>query len=110
MTLYRATADGQIELTPDEESALLAEWAANAATVKVPQSVTMRQARLAIHNAGLSFNVEQAIANANDEITRITWDYAQEVKRNDPHVISIGASMGLTEEQIDNLFIQADAL
>lgn len=110
MTLYRATSDGQVELTPDEEEALLAEWAANAAKINVPQSVTMRQARLAIHNAGLSFNVEQAIANVNDEATRITWDYAQEVKRNDPYVASIGAAMGLTDEQIDNLFIQAAAL
>lgn len=109
MTLYRATADGQVELTPEEEAELLAEWAANAAAVKVPQSVTMRQARLAIYNAGYLDSVNAAVQNSSEEI-KLTWEYAQEVKRNDPYVIQLGALLGLSSEQIDNLFIQASAL
>lgn len=109
MTLYRATADGQIPLTDEEETALLAEWAANEGKVKVPQSVTMRQARLMLSNAGLLDSVNASVQASSKDI-QLTWEYAQEVKRNDPYVLSLGASLGLTDAQIDNLFIQAATL
>ena len=110
--LYRATENGQEELSPEEEAAIRAEWAANEAAMnapKIPQIVTMRQARLAMYNAGILANLDASIAAA-DEYTKITWEYAQEVHRNNPYVISLGASLGLTSEQIDNLFIEAAKL
>lgn len=109
MTLYRATAAGQVPMTPEEEDAMLAEWEANASAVRIPQVVTMRQARLALSDAGLLEQVNTAVAAA-DEATRISWEFAQEVKRTDTYVISIGAALGLTTEQIDNLFIEASVL
>lgn len=109
MTLYRATAEGQVELTPDEEAALRAEWAANEAAVRVPQVVTMRQARLALSQSGLLASVNTAV-QAADEITQLSWEYSTEVKRTDPYVIALGAAIGLTSEQIDQLFIEAAIL
>lgn len=76
----------------------------------VPQSVTMRQARLALLGAGLLQNVEAAI-DAMDEpartAARIEWDYSSEVFRSKPFVQQLGTALGLSSEEIDQLFIAA---
>jgi hypothetical protein len=74
---------------------------------------TMRQARLALHQAGLLSLIDATIA-AMDEPDRtnaqIEWEYATEVKRNWPWVISLGTALGLSESQIDDLFALASTL
>lgn len=79
----------------------------------VPQIVTMRQARLALLGAGLLSQVETAI-NALPEpqrsAARIEWDYSSEVHRGRAFVQQLGASLGLTDQQLDALFTQAAAL
>lgn len=71
--------------------------------------VTPRQARLALFQAGLLPSVEASVEQAGGE-TKITWEYATEVNRDDPLIQSIGQSLGLTEQQIDDLFTQAATL
>jgi len=76
----------------------------------VTDSVTMRQARIALSRAGLIPAVEQALATMEGqagEEARIEWDYSSQVFRHKPFVIGLGASIGLTESQIDELFITA---
>lgn len=79
----------------------------------VPDVVTMRQARLALLGAGLLPMVETAL-NSLEEPQRsaalIEWEYAQEVKRDYPWVTQMVAVMGLTDEQVDNLFRAAAVL
>lgn len=82
-------------------------------TAVIPQSVTMRQARLALLAAGLLDDVEAALASmAGDEgkAARIEWDYSSEVHRHKPFVLSLGAQLGLTGEQLDQLFIAASQI
>jgi len=78
--------------------------------IPVPQSITMRQARLALLGAGLLDNVS-AVINSLPEPTKsaamIEWEYASEVQRTTGLVASMGAALGLTEAQLDSLFIQA---
>jgi hypothetical protein len=76
---------------------------------QIPQTVTMRQARLALNAAGLLSAVQSAI-NAGSEEAKITWEYSSEVQRNNGLVPTMAASLGMTETQIDNLFIAAAAL
>jgi hypothetical protein len=71
-------------------------------------SVTMRQARLALHRAGLLAQVDAAIAS--DVEAQIEWEYAQTVERHSPLVQNLAAGLGLTEEQLDNLFTLASTL
>lgn len=76
----------------------------------VPQSVTMRQARLTLLAAGLLDDVETVLASMEGDegkAARIEWDYSSEVWRNKPFVISLGTQLGLSDEQLDNLFIEA---
>lgn len=74
-----------------------------------PQSVTPRQARLALLGAGLLDQVTAAV-NAAGGAALITWDYATEFDRNDPLILAIGASLNMTSAQIDALFAKAATL
>lgn len=79
----------------------------------VPAVVSMRQARLALLQAGLLQSVSEAIASmpgAEGDAARIEWEYAQEIRRDWPVVVAIGGELGLGEEQIDSLFIEAAKL
>lgn len=79
----------------------------------VPQSVTMRQARIALSRAGILSAVNSAIAamegSAGDE-ARITWEHAAEVLRDGPLIGQLAPGLQLTDEAIDNLFITAARL
>lgn len=75
----------------------------------VPVSVTPRQARLALSGAGLLAQVN-AMVRAADEQTQITWNYATEVRRDFPLIVQLGASLGLSTTQMDDLFVMAATL
>ena len=75
----------------------------------VPKVVTMRQAKLALHVAGMLTAVNAVVAQA-DETVKIEWEYAAEVERNWPTLIVLQPLLGLSDEQIDQLFISAAAL
>lgn len=78
-----------------------------------PTIVTMRQAQRALYDAGLLDSVEAAIASFPGTLgdkARIDWRTAQEVKRNDPIVQALIPSLGLTEPQLDDLFVAAAAI
>lgn len=75
----------------------------------VPVSATPRQARLALLQAGL-LDQAQAAVDAAGPAAKITWDYALEIRREDPLIVGIGVLLGITSEQIDNLFRTANTL
>ena len=80
---------------------------------QTPQSVTMRQARLALLSAGLLAAVNAAIAampGVAGEAARIEWEYAQTVERDSPLVAGLTAALNLTQTQIDDLFALAATL
>ena len=79
----------------------------------VPSSITMRQARLMLLGAGLLPSVDSMIATfpePNQSIAKIEWEFASEILRTSTLVGALGSSLGLTEAQLDDLFIQASAL
>lgn len=73
-------------------------------------SVTPRQAKLALLGAGLLDAAEAAVAAA-DKATQITWSDAIEFRRDDAMINAMGkTTLGLTDEQIDQLFLSASKL
>lgn len=81
--------------------------------VVVPASVTMRQARLALHAAGLLGQVEaaiEALPELNRTEVRIEWDYASEVHRASKFVTLLGAALELDKQSLDDLFLKAREL
>lgn len=85
----------------------------------IPSEVTMRQARLALLGAGLLDVVESALDAmpektpeqvAQKKAARIEWEYAQTVQRDKGLTVTLAASLGMKDEQIDALFIAAEGI
>lgn len=71
----------------------------------VPQEVSPYQARVALLQAGHLDAVESLMANpATPQEARIAWEYATTVRRQSAFIATLGPLLGLTDEQIDNLF------
>ena len=69
----------------------------------VPSVITMRQARLALLQAGLLGDVNTAMEQA-DQAAQIEWEYATQVIRTDPLVVAMQAGLGMTDADTDALF------
>ena len=81
--------------------------------VQIPQEVTMRQARLALLENGLLVNVQPAINSLPEPDktkAQIEWEYSNALQRGNPFVDVLGAALGLSSQDLDDLFIQASAL
>lgn len=102
-------AEHGIALTLSEAPAPQPEPEAPPLGIPKIYSITPRQARLALLGAGLLDDVEAAV-NAAGDATKITWEYATEINRHDALIEAMGGRLGLTTDQIDNLFRAASEL
>ena len=75
----------------------------------VPQVLTMRQARLVLHQVGLLDDVEAAV-KAADRSVQIEWEYAQEVHRNWPTLVALAGALKLDDAALDALFMSGAQL
>jgi hypothetical protein len=95
---------------------LQAEIARLTALVPVPVAngvVTMRQARLALLQVGKYADVSTAIASMPEPqktAATIEWEYASTVERSSAFVASMATALGLTEAEMDSLFVLAASL
>lgn len=109
---------GWLEITPDAYDNLIATYSAavaqiNAAFDAVPVEVERWKLRAALELNGYLAAVEAAI-NAlpptQQIVLKAKWAGQETVQRNHPTIIQLGAAIGLTPAQIDNIFIQASRL
>jgi hypothetical protein len=73
-------------------------------------AVSPLQARRALRAAGIYDQVVAAIEQLADADLSDAWEYATEWRRSDPWIATLGAGLGLTDGQIDGLFIAAHGL
>lgn len=83
---------------PEHSAALYAE--------SVPHEITIRQAVLALREAGYLAAVEAWVANLDGELG-IYWKRSQTVRRDHAFVESARIELGLTQQEMDQLFILA---
>lgn len=77
----------------------------------VPQRVTNFQARAVMIGIGVFAQVNALVAAmGSDTVEYQAWEYANHVYRNSPLVNAIAAQLGMTSEDMDNLFVQAAAI
>lgn len=80
----------------------------------VPQVVTRRQARQALLLAGRLQDVQPAIDAIADPLQRgmvqIEWDDSLEFHRTRPTLLALAQSIGMTDADLDAMFIQAGQL
>lgn len=72
--------------------------------------VSMRQARRAMLRVGILDQVQAVIDSLPEEQAaeaRIDWEFSTDVRRDWPLVVALGPALGLTDEQIDDLFTLA---
>lgn len=77
------------------------------------ESVTMRQARLALLAAGRLADVGaaiEALPSPDKDAARIEWDYAATVDRSSPFTQQLAGALDLDDAALDKLFTQAAAL
>ena len=72
----------------------------------VPAVVTPRQIRLALNAANLRDTVEQAVAVSSQDV-KDWWEYALDIERNNSMIKAMAAQLGITEQQLDALFVAA---
>lgn len=79
---------------------------------EVPQIVTNAQFRLALIESGQSISNINAFINSQDEplkdVLNSLWEYANHFERQNPQLIGMAQLLGLTSEQLDDLFILAN--
>ena len=79
----------------------------------IPTVVTMRQARLALLQAGKLAAVNQTLAaltGVQGEAARIEWEFASTVDRNSELVTMLSTALSLSEDDLEALFTTAAAL
>lgn len=124
--LFPNYREGDWELQDDGSGAYIAKWnrpepqptlaqidAVGDVPQPAPRVVTMRQARLALLNAGFLAAVNDAFAAMQgDEGTaaRIEWEYSQEVRRDTALVSALASALGLSNAQLNALFVSASQL
>ena len=89
------------------EEAILKEVFKRKEEIKV-KSITPRQARLKLLEVGLLDELEVIITT--NRAWRIEWEYATEVKRDSPLIDAVASQAGLTDDQVDTMFIEASKL
>ncbi len=96
-------------LTPESE--LPAGWTLEPPDMVLQpvESITPRQARLALQQAGMLDAVTAWIATAPASV-QIDWEFALEVRRDWPPIEECREALGLTEDQLDALFATASTL
>lgn len=95
------------EMTPEEVAAIPAPE-----PVRV-LSITPRQARLVLLQLGVLDQVAAAIASLpspQKEAASIEWEYATVIERHSPLLAQLAPALGLSEQQVDELFTAAAAL
>ena len=84
-------------------------------TPPVPESISARQIRLWLIRQGIQLaQVDAAIDAIPDQLqrdsVRVEWDYAPHVDRSHPMLVPLAQTLGLTEQQVDQAFIEASGI
>jgi len=80
---------------------------------RLPRVATARQIRLALLDAGLLDSVQTAFDDLKEPLktkAQIEWEYATEIDKNSPLIQKLYPKLGLSEEQLDDLFVAASEI
>lgn len=75
----------------------------------VPSYLTPLQARKVLRAVGLKEQVDALLAQAPEEV-REEWEFALQIERQNPTLLSMAEALALTSEQLDQLFIDGARL
>jgi len=101
-------------LTQEEEDSLANLINNYDRTTSISESVTPRQLRTALVLSGVSEAAVDSIIDSmpepNKSVAKIAWQFASVYERNNALVNQLGLALGLSETQIDDIWILAASL
>lgn len=83
-------------------------WELKEIEVHVPTSITRLQAKLQLLEIGLLDEVETLISQ--DKKAQLYWNEANNFLRTDEILLSMAVKIGLSDTQLDDLFLQASKI
>lgn len=109
------TDEFYLELLEGQSNGKVIDWSGNLPVltipdivISIPQEVTKFQAKVALYQSGLLEAVEAEISKPETQMEmKLAWQDAQTFKRTSSFVIGMASLLGLTEQQLDDLFILA---
>ena len=82
--------------------------------ILIPESISKRQARQQLIMDGLYGNIQPIIDSIEDPterlLTQVFWEDSNTFERNHPTLVELGTALGLTEAELDMMFINASKL
>lgn len=74
------------------------------ADLRAAMMVSRFQARAALRAAGLLDQAEALVQASGDQLRIDAWAEAVEIRRLSPMIADLGAALGLSDQQVDDLF------
>lgn len=99
----------EVPTAPEDVRQVWSGSAWGAIPVSIPTEASPRQVRLALTQAGLRDTVENYVASASQDI-KDTWEFATTIERNNGLITAAAPTLGITDEQLDQLFTLAVTL
>ena len=72
--------------------------------------VTAYQAKIQLSRAGIYDSVVTTVNTSDNPELKIAWEVATTFERNSPFILALQPELGLTDEQVDDLFQQASQI
>ena len=70
--------------------------------------ITPLQAKMQLDKIGLLDDVEVMVASNRQ--TQLYWEYALEIRRDHPTLQAVASALGLNDEQLDEMFMEASKI
>lgn len=80
------------------------------ATPQVPAFVPMWKAKTALAMAGKLSAANAAVSASGNDVVMLAWEYAADIHRDSVALQQMAAALNLTESEVDQLFIAANAI
>lgn len=76
----------------------------------IPQQVPMWAVRTVLQNDSLFDQADALVKSSTDNALKNVWEYGNFADRNSNAIATLSAALGLTSEQVDQMFIDANNL
>lgn len=121
MSLFRRSDTGEIRdispeivaALPEGKRALWEPYVPPELGPIVPLELPAWRVKVVAHLQGLAPAIDAALANLPEPqrtVATLAWSEGNVVRRDSPMVEQLAAGLGLTDQQIDQLFLAAEAL
>lgn len=78
--------------------------------VPVPYEIGRAQAKIVLHRIGKLSAIESFVSGSSDVELKLWWTEANFFRRDNAYINALAPQFSLSDADLDNLFIEADAL